>query len=65
MKYMSEPNVNMLNVNKENIDQQIYLHATILEQLVELKKIYDEQEEMKEDDEVEELIGHINKKLKY
>ena len=55
----------MLNVNKENIDQQIYLHATILEQLVELKKIYDEQGEMKEDDEVEELIGHINKKLKY
>ena len=43
---MSEREINIPHVNRENIDQQIYFHTSILEQLVELKKINDQQEEI-------------------
>ena len=35
---MSIPEINLLHVNRDNIDQQIYFHASILEKLVELRK---------------------------
>ena len=53
---MSNPEINLLHVNRENIDQQIYFHASILERLVELRKIYDKQDDEMEDDECEDLI---------
>ena len=53
---MSESEINLLNVNRENIDQQIYFQASILERLVELRKIYDKQDDEMEDGECEVLI---------
>ena len=53
---MSNPEINLLHMNRENIDQQIYFHASILERLVELRKIYDKQDDEMEDDECEDLI---------
>ena len=52
---MSNPEINMLHVNRENIDQQIYFHASILERLVELRKKYDDEDD-EMDDECEDLI---------
>ena len=56
MIYMSNPEINLLHMNRENIDQQIYFNASILERLVELRKIYDKQDDEMEDDECEDLI---------
>ena len=53
---MSIPEINLLHVNRENIDQQIYFHASILEKLVELRKKYDDEDDEMEDDEYEDLI---------
>ena len=53
---MSIPEINLLHVNRENIDQQIYFHASILEKLVELRKKYDDEDDEMEDDECEDLI---------
>ena len=61
---MSEIIINMPHVNRENIDQKIYFRASILEQLVELKKVYDQQDEIADDstsEDFEELIN-INSK---
>ena len=53
---MSIPEINLLHVNRENIDHQIYFHASILERLVELRKKYDDEDDEMEDDEYEDLI---------
>ena len=53
---MSTPEINLLHVNRDNIDQQIYFHASILEKLVELRKKYDDEDDEMEDDEYEDLI---------
>ena len=53
---MSNPEINLLHVNRENIDQQIYFHASILERLVELRKKYDDEDDEMEDDEYVDLI---------
>ena len=66
---MSIPEINLLHVNRENIDQQIYFHASILEKLVELRKKYDDEDDEMEDDECEDLIDpnfdykHKNQKI--
>ena len=53
---MLYPEINLPHVNRENIDRQIYFHASILEKLVEMKKKYDDEDDEMEDDEYEELI---------
>ena len=53
---MTIPEINLLHVNRDNIDQQIYFHASILERLVELRKKYDDEDDEMEDDEYEDLI---------
>ena len=61
---MSNSEINLLHVNRENIDLQIYFHASILEKLVELRKKYDDEDDEMEDDECEDLFEYKHKKPK-
>ena len=53
----SKINDEIINVTEDNIDYKIYYYAAILEKLVEIKKRYDELEEVEQSDNVEDIIG--------